>query len=85
MLTPYPQPKTKAHDILAFIRENPGATRNAIITGLGFNPSIVRRYVQVLIEHRLVEDSPNGQGWHCYTASDPSSVEGQLEFEMETL
>ncbi len=80
MPTEYPHPQTKAYEILGFIQKHPGATRNAIITGLGFNPSIVRRYVQVLIEHHLVEDKPNGQGWHCYTAIGSDEAYGlQLE------
>lgn len=69
METIYPLPDTKSEAILEYIRENPGVTRNSIIAGLGFNPSIVRRYVQVLIEHKLVEDTPNDRGWHCYTAT----------------
>lgn len=62
----YPQADTKAELILGFIREHPGTSRNAIITGLKMNPSVVRRYVQVLIDRKLIEDDPTPEGWHRY-------------------
>lgn len=63
----YPHAGTKAEAILQHIRENPGTSRNAIISTLSLNPSVVRRYVQVLIDRKLIEDVPDDQGFHHYT------------------
>lgn len=53
----YPQADTRASQILDYIKINPGTSRNGIISGLGLNPSVVRRYVQVLVERGLVRDT----------------------------
>lgn len=66
----YPIADTHAARILEFIQSNPGTTRNAIISGLDLNPSIVRRYAQALLERGLIVDTPNDSGYHSYTAKE---------------
>lgn len=68
MLTTYPQADTKAEVILDHIRANPGITRNAIITQLKLNPAVVRKCIQALTEHGLIEDSPDERNHHHYSA-----------------
>ncbi len=63
----YPQPGTNAMRVLVFIRENPGASTNKIITGLKLNPTIARKCVTNLLEHKKIEDKPNDQGHHSYS------------------
>jgi DNA-binding IclR family transcriptional regulator len=53
----YPQINTRAAQILEYVKANPGTSRNGIISGLSLNPSVVRRYVQVLVERGLIRDS----------------------------
>lgn len=65
----YPRTGTKAEAILEYIRENPGTSHNAIISGLDLNPSVVKRYVQVLLSRKLVTDEPDDSGFHHYTVS----------------
>lgn len=63
----YPLPGTKASRILAFIRDNPGASRNKIISGLEFNPAVVRKAVGALMDHGLIDDEPTALGHHRYS------------------
>lgn len=64
----YPQEGTKAEEVLDFIMMNPGTSRNAIINRLGLNPSVVRKAVSALLDHGVIEDTPNEAGHHRYTA-----------------
>lgn len=68
MTTTYPQADTKAEVILGHIRDNPGVTRNAIITGLKLNPAVVRKCITALLDHELIEDAPDDRGHHHYSA-----------------
>jgi DNA-binding MarR family transcriptional regulator len=65
----YPQAGTNAEAILEHIRGNPGVSRNAIITALELNPSVVKKTIKALMDHDLVTDSPDERGFHRYTAA----------------
>ena len=64
----YPQAGTKAERVLEFIRDNPTTSRNAIISKLELNPSVVRKAVSALLEHEVIVDEPDERGFHRYTA-----------------
>lgn len=66
----YPQPGTMADRILGFIRENPGCSTNRIWNSLGINPSPARQCLKNLLEREMIEDAPNGEGHHRYTATE---------------
>lgn len=71
MTTPtiqYPQAGTNAETILEHIRANPGISRNAIISTLELNPSVVKKTIKSLIDHGLVDDDPDDRGYHRYSA-----------------
>jgi hypothetical protein len=44
-------------------------SRNAIITALELNPSVVKKTIKALMDHDLVTDSPDERGFHRYTAA----------------
>jgi DNA-binding IclR family transcriptional regulator len=64
----YPQAGTKAQRVLQFIRDNPKTSRNAIISQLDLNPSVVRKAVSALIDHGVIVDEPTEAGHHQYSA-----------------
>ncbi len=63
----YPLADTHAERILEYIRANPETSRNGIISALELNPSIVRRYVQVLLDRELIVDEQTEEGHHRYS------------------
>jgi DNA-binding IclR family transcriptional regulator len=63
----YPQAGTNAARILDHVRENPGVSRNAIISTLDLNPSVVKKTIKSLIDHELVVDDPDDRGYHRYS------------------
>lgn len=65
----YPRAGTNAETILEHIRGNPGVSRNAIISTLDLNPSVVKKTIKALIGHGLVEDDPDERGFHRYSVS----------------
>jgi DNA-binding IclR family transcriptional regulator len=64
--TQYPQAGTRAQEVLGYIARNPGTTTNGIITGLEFNPSVVRKCLTALIGRGIVVDEPDTNGHHHY-------------------
>jgi DNA-binding MarR family transcriptional regulator len=63
----YPQTGTNAELILKHIRGNPGVSRNAIISTLELNPSVVKKTIKALMDHELVTDNPDERGFHRYS------------------
>jgi DNA-binding MarR family transcriptional regulator len=65
----YPEAGTNAATVLEFIRDNPGTSRNSIITALELNSSVVKKVVASLIKHGLVKDAPDERGYHRYSVA----------------
>ncbi len=61
---------SRAQQILDHIANNPGTTKNAIITALDINPSVARKYTQLLIRRGLVVDEPDENGYHHYRVKE---------------
>jgi predicted transcriptional regulator len=57
--------------VFTYIRDNPGASTNRVITALGLNPAIARKCLASLMNHGVIEDKIVG-GNHAY------SVRGRL-------
>ena len=73
MTTPtltYPQAGTNAQLILDYSRGHPETSRNAVMTTLELNPSIVKKTIKALMDHGLVVDDPDDRGYHRYSAKD---------------
>jgi len=64
-----PLPGTMARRILDHIQANPGVSTSGIIRKLDLNPTPARACIRTLLRHGLVEDSPNDDGHHAYTAT----------------
>lgn len=62
----YPRAGTNAERILDHVRENPGVSRNSIISTLELNPSVVKKTIKALMDHGLVSDDPDERGFHRY-------------------
>lgn len=62
----YPEPGTRAAQVLHYIAENEGTTKNKIITALRMNPSVVKKCVQALMENERIVDEPDDQRHHHY-------------------
>lgn len=63
----YPRPGTRAALVYDFIAENPGTTKNGVISGLDFNPSVVKKCIDNLVDKGRIVDKPDAQGYHHYT------------------
>ena len=63
----YPRAGTNAALILEHIRENPEVSRNAVISTLELNPSVVKKTIRALMDHDLVVDNPDDRGFHRYS------------------
>lgn len=62
----YPELGSHAADILDYVSQNPGVSKNKIIETLKKNPGIVRDIMKTLVRRGLVVDRvANGQ--HSYT------------------
>ena len=66
----YPRTGTNAQRILEHIRGNPGVSRNAVISTLDLNPSVVKKTIRALMDHDLVVDNPDDRGFHRYSVKD---------------
>lgn len=67
----YPQPGTHTERVLNHVQSNPGVTKNGIIEALGLNPATVRDIMKTLIRRGFVEDKPDTEGHHHYSAKSP--------------
>lgn len=63
----YPHPGTRAALVYDHIAQNPGVTKNGIISGLSFNPSVVKKCVENLLNKGRIADRKDDQGHHHYT------------------
>jgi DNA-binding MarR family transcriptional regulator len=68
----YPRPGTHAERVLNYILANEGTTKNAIIEALGLNPSVVRDITRTLLAKNLIEDKPDAEERHHFTARTPA-------------
>jgi len=68
----YPEAGTNAASVLDYIRSNPETSRNSIITALELNSSVVKKVVVSLLRHELIEDNPDGRGYHRYSVKATS-------------
>ena len=45
-------------------------SRNAVISTLDLNPSVVKKTIRALMDHDLVVDNPDDRGFHRYSVKD---------------
>lgn len=64
----YPRPGTRAAQVLDYIFSNEGTTTNGIISGLKYNPSVVRKCLVNLLAKGRITDHVDGNGHHNWRA-----------------
>lgn len=62
----YPRPGTRAANVYDYIASNEGTTTNGIISGLKYNPSVVRKCLTNLETKGRIADTVDGKGYHSW-------------------